>query len=603
MNYHEVGEEMLQQQKWPEAVIAYREAIANNPNFSLSYHKLGQALAELKKWEEAVEAYQKAIEINPDFSWSYHKLGEALTKIKRWEEAVKAYQKAIEFNPDFSWSYHKLGDVLREIKRWEEAVEAYQKAVELNPNFPQSSQKLAEISSKLSKWEEGIEAYQNLINLNPNSYSFYKDLWEILLRVKTWDRAAQNYRDRLKSNPKSYWYYYQLGYALKQIGLIDEAIVNYQKAIELKADLPWFHTDLADALLEKKESEEAIASYIKAIELQPDFYPAYSQLRAIHSFKLLKLTGTQLENLVNCYREAIKVKPDFAETYVNLGNIFSQTNRIEEASACYQKAIRNKSGLSHPELRDSFSEELRQPNFIIIGTIKGGTSSLYNYICTHPQVLPAIQKEVHFFDTHFNKGIDWYLAHFPAIPTDKNLLTGEASPNYMYFQRAAKQLFNYFPNTKLIVVLRNPIDRVVSHYYMAKRHGQHGRSLEEVIAKETSLLKKIENNPKANAKLLEPARGYLSFSLYVYFLKKWMTFFPREQFLILQSEEMYEGPEATMKQVFEFLELPDYQINQYRKYCPGSYSPIDKNTRETLSELFRPHNQRLEKYLGRQFNW
>ena len=569
MNYHEVGEEMLQQQKWPEAVIAYREAIANNPNFSLSYHKLGQALAELQRWEEAVEAYQKAIKINPDFPWSYHKLGEALTELKRLEEAVAAYQKAIKINPDFPWSYQKLGGVLTKIKRWEEA----------------------------------IEAYQNLININPNFYSFYRNLWDVLLIVKTWDKAAKNYRDRLKSNPKSYWYYYQLGYVIKQIGLINEAIVNYKKAIELKGDLPWFHTDLADALLEKKESEEAIACYIKAIELQPDFYPAYSQLRAIHSFKLLKLTETQLEDLVNCYRQAIKVKPDFAEHYVNLGNIFSHTNRIEEASACYQKAIKNKTGLSHPELRNSFSEELRQPNFIIIGTIKGGTSSLYNYICNHPQVLPAIQKEVHFFDTHFNKGIDWYLAHFPEIPTNKNLLTGEASPNYMYFKQAAKRLFNYFPNTKLILVLRNPIDRVVSHYYMEKRHGQHGRSLEEVIAKEKTILKKMENNPKANAKLLEPARGYLSFSLYVYFLKKWIKFFPKERFLILQSEEMYERPEATMKQVFEFLELPDYQINEYRKYCPGSYSPIDKNTRETLSELFRPHNQRLENYLGRQFNW
>jgi tetratricopeptide (TPR) repeat protein len=367
--------------------------------------------------------------------------------------------------------------------------------------------------------------------------------------------------------------------------------------------LPWFYTDLADALLEKRESEEAIASYIKGIELQPDFYPAYNQLRAIHSFKLLKLTETQLEDLVNCYRQAIKVKPDFAEHYVNLGNILSQTNKIEEARVCYQKAISYKTRLSHPELGDRSSEELREPNFIIIGTIKGGTSSLYNYISTHPQVLPAIQKEVHFFDTHFNKGIDWYLAHFPAIPTDKNFLTGEASPNYMYFEKGAKRLFNYFPKTQLIVILRNPIDRVVSHYYMAKRQGQEERTLEEVIAKEQAILKKIENNPKANVKLLEPARGYLSFSLYLYFLKKWIKLFPKEQFLILQSEDMYEQPEETMKQVFDFLELPDYQINQYRKYCPGSYSPIDESTRQTLSELFQPHNQRLEKYLGRKFNW
>ena len=209
--------------------------------------------------------------------------------------------------------------------------------------------------------------------------------------------------------------------------------------------------------------------------------------------------------------------------------------------------------------------------------------------------MPAIEKEVHFFDTHFEKGIDWYLAHFPAIPTDKNFLTGEATPSYLYFEEAAEKLFNCFPKTKLIVMLRNPIDRAISHYYLAKRIGQEKRNLAEVITKETAILAQIESKP------LEP--GYFSFSLYVYFLKRWMKLFSREQILILKSEEMYELPEATMKQVFEFLELPDYQINQYRKYGADSYYPLNKNTRKTLSELFLPHNQRLEKYLGRQFNW
>jgi len=420
-------------------------------------------------------------------------------------------------------------------------------------------------------------------------------LWDVLMRLKNWDETARKYRKYLQVNPKSYWSYYQLGYVLKQIGLIDEAIANYRKALELKADLPWFHTDLADALLEKGESEEAIACYMKAIELQPDFSPAYDRLRSIHSFKLVKLTKNQLNNLVNCYRKAIKNQPDFAEHYVNLGNIFSETDNIEKATACYQNAIWNQTRVSNPELGDRSSEQLREPNFIVIGTIKSGTSSLYNYICSHPQVLPAIEKEVHFFDTHFEKGIDWYLAHFPAIPTHKNFLTGEATPNYLYCEKAAEKLFNCFPKTKLIVMLRNPIDRAIFHYYMAKRLGQEKRNLEEVIARETAILEQIE------AKLLEP--GYFSFSLYVYFLKTWIKLFSREQILILKSEEMYEQPEATMKQVFEFLDLPDYQINQYKKYGADSYSPIDKNTRKSLSKLFQPHNQKLEKYLGRQFNW
>lgn len=571
----------------------------------MNYHKLGEELQQQQKWDEAVTAYRQSIESNPNFSWSYHKLGQVLAELQQWEEAVTAYQKAIETNPNFSWSYYKLGEALAVLQRWEEAVIACEKAVEINPGFPGCYRKLADVLSRLSRWEKAIDAYQNAINLNPNSYGMYKNLWYALTKLKKWDEAVYSYRRGIEINPNAYWFYYQLGYALKQQGLIDEAIAYYQKALELKPDLPWFHIHLGDAMLEKRNSQEAIALYIKAIELQPDFYLPYNKLKAIHSFRLLKLTENQLDDLVACYRKAIENKPELAEPYLNLANILSDRNQIEEARICYQKSLSKKTGLYYPEAMDKSTEvaEMRGPDFLIIGTTKGGTTSLYNYICLHPSVLPAIEKEVHFFDTHFDKGINWYLAHFPAIPTDKNFITGEASPNYMYFPEAAERLFNYFPKTKLIAILRNPINRTISHYYMAKRQGQEAKNLEEVIAKNRGLIERIEKNPRVNQKLLPKTVDYLRYSLYIYFLKAWMKIFPREQFLILKSEDMYEYPAATMKQVFEFLELPDYQISEYRQYFAASYPAIDENMRQTLSELFRPHNWRLEKYLGRKFNW
>ena len=96
---------------------------------------------------------------------------------------------------------------------------------------------------------------------------------------------------------------------------------------------------------------------------------------------------------------------------------------------------------------------------------------------------------------------------------------------------------------------------------------------------------------------------YFTGSLYIHFLKKWINIFPKEQLLILKSEDMYENPAATTKQVFDFLDLPYYELLEYKHYFPGSYPPINASLRSQLSELFQPHNQKLEEYIGMKFNW
>lgn len=79
--------------------------------------------------------------------------------------------------------------------------------------------------------------------------------------------------------------------------------------------------------------------------------------------------------------------------------------------------------------------------------------------------------------------------------------------------------------------------------------------------------------------------------------------FPREQFLILKSEDLFANPSATMKQVYEFLNLPDHPLPEYRNYNPNSYPALNPVLRQQLADFFRPYNQELEDYLGMKFNW
>src|SRR6266700_6115485 len=106
----------------------------------------------------------------------------------------------------------------------------------------------------------------------------------------------------------------------------------------------------------------------------------------------------------------------------------------------------------------------RLPHFIIVGTMKGGTTSLYDFITLHPDIERAKVKEIHYFSLNYHKGHQWYLDHFNSGP-DK--ITGEASPTY--FDAANMSLIpnlikSFNPRVKILLIVRDPIERAISHY-------------------------------------------------------------------------------------------------------------------------------------------
>src|SRR4030066_135636 len=126
------------------------------------------------------------------------------------------------------------------------------------------------------------------------------------------------------------------------------------------------------------------------------------------------------------------------------------------------------------------------PDFLIIGTQKGGTSSLFHLLIQHPQIHPLDSKvkEVHYFDRrrNYKKGELWYRSHFPLRDTiNPGELVGEATPAYLFFPDAAKRIQKDLPNAKLICLLRNPTERAISHYFMQVREKQECRPIMEAM--------------------------------------------------------------------------------------------------------------------------
>ncbi|NEQ36106.1 MAG: hypothetical protein F6K40_07340 [Okeania sp. SIO3I5] len=252
---------------------------------------------------------------------------------------------------------------------------------------------------------------------------------------------------------------------------------------------------------------------------------------------------------------------------------------------------------------------MQKPNFIIIGAQKCGTTSLYKYLTKHPQILPATKKEVHFFDLNFDKGMSWYYSHFSQKETQNKIITGEASPYYIFHPHAPQRISQSLPDIKLIVLLRNPVDRAVSHYYHNRqfRKLREPLSFEEAIQQESSRIEPEINKIIADENyksLSHRYYSYLSRGIYIQQLVEWMKFFPRQSFLILKSEELWENPGQKMKQVWDFLGVPSqtqeiYEKHNYRRHK----NDISAATRMMLTEYFQPYNQRLEEYLGQKFNW
>lgn len=248
----------------------------------------------------------------------------------------------------------------------------------------------------------------------------------------------------------------------------------------------------------------------------------------------------------------------------------------------------------------------RAPDFIIIGAQKSGTTSLYRYLMEHPQIAPASEKQLDFFSHEaFHRGVEWHLSRFPE--RGANVLSGEASPYYMLHPHAPRRVFEFDPEVKLIAILRNPVDRTYSHYQHQVRNWREPLPFEEALSAEAERISGEEARMRRDGSFYGTAHrrhSYLARSRYAEQLETWLSLFPRERILVLESEAMFEAPNTVLDEVATFLGLSPFRLETYSKYMPGSYvEGMEPETRRRLVDHFRPHNERLYGMLGMEFPW
>jgi hypothetical protein len=248
------------------------------------------------------------------------------------------------------------------------------------------------------------------------------------------------------------------------------------------------------------------------------------------------------------------------------------------------------------------------PSALIIGAQRSGTTSLFNYLVRHPDVRPPFGKEIHYFDLHYARGFRWYRGRFPyGYRLRGGALTLDASPYYLMHPQAPERAARLLPDVKLVVLLRNPVDRAFSHYQHEVRDGRETLSFGEAIEKEPERLAGEEERLRADA-------GYYSYNhhrysytrrgQYIEQLRRWAKYFPRARLLVLQSERLFRDPAVAIGAVHEFLGLRPHRGETYKPFLQGKYDrEMPAELRHRLVTHFEPYNRELYQWLGQEFDW
>lgn len=290
--------------------------------------------------------------------------------------------------------------------------------------------------------------------------------------------------------------------------------------------------------------------------------------------------------------------------------MYGPAKRMNSAQEIVNSSVVKPSGAG--QARAFFARLLRThklPGFLIIGAQKAGTTSLASYLAAHRNVISPVFKEVHYFDLNYSKGVEWYRSNFPIgarrrLDThfdSRYLRAFDATPYYLMHPQVPLRVSQLIPSVRIIVLLRDPVDRAYSHYHHEVRLGTESLPFEDAIHAEPTRIagevKRFETEP-AYAGFNYQHFTYLERGIYSNQILRWLQYFNPQQFLVLSSEQFFKNPDGEYQKVLQFLGLRAYELPSYPAEHVGKYPPISLQVRGRLREYYAPHNRTLRDMLN-----
>jgi hypothetical protein len=255
------------------------------------------------------------------------------------------------------------------------------------------------------------------------------------------------------------------------------------------------------------------------------------------------------------------------------------------------------------------------PGFLIVGAQRCGTTSMYRTLSQHPAVLKSVlHKGVHYFDMNYSHPIGWYRAHFP-LTTRAALVarsagvtpqTFESSPYYMFHPLAADRIAADLPDVKLLVLLRDPVERAYSAFAHERARGFEDEPFEVALDLEAGRL-------QGEAERIAADPGYLSRShqhhayrargQYIEQLERLAALVGRDRILVVDSGDFFAKPEPVYDSVLDFLRLPYGDYPAFERHNARPRSALPHSIAAALDQHFLPYDERLSAWLGQVPSW
>ncbi len=254
------------------------------------------------------------------------------------------------------------------------------------------------------------------------------------------------------------------------------------------------------------------------------------------------------------------------------------------------------------------------PSFLIVGAQRCGTTSMYKTLSQHPRVLPAVlHKGAHYFDTGYGHGPAWYRGHFPLLASARRAavdgqlpITGESSPYYLFHPLAGQRIAADLPGVRLLVLLRDPVERAYSAHTHETARGFETEPFEKALELEPVRLAGEEAKLIADPTYQSHSHqhhAYLTRGRYADQLRRLEKIFGRDRLHVVDSHRFFTDPGPTFGAVLDFLGLPRHDAITYEQHNGRTRSPLSPELRTRLEEHFAPHDERLAQWWGRVPTW
>jgi hypothetical protein len=240
---------------------------------------------------------------------------------------------------------------------------------------------------------------------------------------------------------------------------------------------------------------------------------------------------------------------------------------------------------------------------------------MYRALSQHPAIVkPVLHKGVHYFDTAYDRGFNWYRAHFPlkalarraAHDAGAGPVTFESSPYYMFHPLAAGRIHRDLPDVKLLVLVRDPVERAFSAHAHELARGFESEPFERALELEAARLEGEAERLAADPSYVSGSHQHLAYRArgqYIDQLERLQAVFGRDRIHVADSGDFFANPKTTYDAVLDFLGLPRSGYPSFDRYNARPRSPMSATVRAALDQHFRPYDERLAAWLGCQPSW